>query len=251
MRKLLGLTIIRNNEKFDYCVKEAIMSMIPICNHVLCVYVESDDNTLGVLKGIESDNLTILELPESEWQIVQGKERLSYITNIGMQWADKNSYEYVLYVQADECIAEYSHDAIWKAINEGHEGYLMNRINLWKNCDLQLNVSQERKPCSTEVIRLTKSCYRAYDDAENINSQCKYIIDDAFIFHYGFVRKKEVMKGKIINMQEGVFGMSSHDSKLDSCEVFNPDLWFDAEKDLIPLTLPHPKVMSEWVKTRP
>ena len=57
------------------------------------------------------------------------------------------------------------------------------------------------------------------------------------------------MKAKIINMQTNVFGME-HDKKLDQCEIFNPKLWFDGD-DLEVIHSPHPKIMKEWVKTRP
>ena len=66
----------------------------------------------------------------------------------------------------------------------------------------------------------------------------------------GFVRKREVMRGKIINMQVDVFGMEHYDSKLDESELFNPDLWFDPKTDLKPIDEPLPAIIQNWAKER-
>ena len=57
------------------------------------------------------------------------------------------------------------------------------------------------------------------------------------------------MKAKVINMQEGVFEMSSHDVKLDQEEIFNPRLWFELE-DLKPIDEPLPLLIKDWAKER-
>lgn len=251
MNKLAGITIAKNTTKYDYCIKECILSMLPVCDAVFVAYVESEDDTLDVLLSIDSDKVKIIHLSNDEWDLHNSKERLSYITNIAISEAELLGYKYVLYAQADECLHEMSYPSIKLAIESNHESFLINRINLWKDCNHELNVPQDRKPCSTEIIRLAKSKYRAYDDAESILAPALHIIDNAYIVHYGFVRKKEVMKDKIINMQQGVFAMADYDSKLDLCDVFNPDLWFDTNKDLIPLRISTPKVMEDWVKSRP
>lgn len=251
MNKLAGISIAKNAIKYDYCLKESILSMLPVCDIVIVAYVESEDETLDVLLSIDSDKIKILHLTEEDWNVHTNHIRLSYITNIAIEEAERLGYEYVLYVQADEVLHEQSYDVIKLAAQSGHEGFLINRINLWKTPFLQLNVPQERKPCSTEIIRLAKSKYKAYDDAESLLAPVTHMINDAFIFHYGFVRKAEIMKDKIKNMQQGVFGMADYDKKLDLCDVFNPDLWFDPAKDLIPIALPTPELMTEWVKVRP
>jgi hypothetical protein len=106
-------------------------------------------------------------------------------------------------------------------------------------------------PCSTGIVRLAKTKYRSWDDAENIrvddvNESYTDLIE---IWHYGFVRDRKIMKQKVLNMQENVFGMN-HDPKLDDGDVFVPERWFGAQ-DLKEITKPHPKLMSEWIKTRP
>lgn len=251
MNTICGITMVKNAVKYDYCIKEAIESMLPVCDHVICVYVESEDGTLEILNSIDSNKLQIIELPESEWDVIQGKERLSYITNIGIQSADKLGFTYVLYVQADEVLSEKSYDSIKKAVNDNQEAYMCRRINLWKSPYLELDVPINRLPCSNYVIRLAKVRYRAVDDAESIGAHCNFdYAEQIKIWHMGFVRKKEVMKSKIINMQVGVFSMGDYDRKLDMAEVFNPDLWFNPEEDLKPISEPLPQLIENWAFER-
>jgi hypothetical protein len=251
MNKLCSVSIAKDVILYDYCAKETVLNMLEFSDYVIVCYVESTDGTLDLLKSIKNDKLEIIELTLSDWNFFEDKNRLSYITNIAIQRADNLGFQYVFSLQMDEILHENSYQSIKEAVNANHEAYLINRINLWKDCNHQLEVPQHRKPCSTEVIRLAKSCYRTYDDAESFNAPAHWIIDDAFIFHYGFVRKKEVMKDKIKNMQQVVFGMADYDQKLNDCEVFDADLWFSPEKDLIPIQMEHPKVIQEWTLSRP
>lgn len=251
MNNLCGVILAKDCIKYDYSIKESILSMLGVCDYVIVAYVYSEDGTLDEILSIDADNIKILYLTEEDWNFYQDKHRLSYLTNAAIQEADRMGFTYCLSIQADEILHEDSYKSIREAVQSNYEAFLINRINLWKDCNHQLNVPQDRKPCSTEVIRLAKSCYRTYDDAESFYAPANYIIDDAFIFHYGFVRKKEVMKDKIINMQCGVFGMADYDQMLNKCEVFNPNLWFNPETDLIKIQMEHPKVMQKWILSRP
>lgn len=251
MAKLCGIGLAKNCTKYDYNIKESILSMLAVCDYVIISYIPGEDNTLEVLESIDAPNFKILHLTEDDWNFYNDKNRLSYVTNAAIALADQMGFQYVLYIQADECLSDGSYDVIRRAVESNEEAFFIRRINLWKDCNHQLNVEHSRKPCSTEIIRLARAKYRAYDDAESIAAPVRYVLEDTHIFHYGFVRKKEVMKDKIINMQEGIFSMTSHDAKLDTCEVFNPDLWFSPETDLIPISVPHPKVMTEWISSRP
>lgn len=250
MNSLCGISMVRNGQKYDYCFKEAVLSLIDVCDYVIVVFVESDDNTLEALKTIDAPNFKIIELPASEWDVIDGRERLSYITNIAIQEADRMGFEYVLYCQADEVVCPESYENIRKAINDNHEGYFIRRVNLWGNPNLQLNIPQNRLPCSNYVIRLAKVNCRAIDDAESLlaNANNDYA-DKIKMIHYGFVRDKKIMKQKAIHMQDSVFKLGGHDPKLDMSDEFVPELWFTGN-DLIPIDFEHPKVVQDWVNER-
>jgi hypothetical protein len=251
-KTLGGSLLIKDGIKFDYCFIESIRCLIELCDKVAICYVESDDGTLdAIYENVINykNNVQIIQRPLSEWEELKhlGKERLAYFTNLAIEQLDT---DYVFNLQSDEILSPESYGYIRRAISEGGEGYLATRINLWKDPFHMLNVPHHRKPCSTQINRLTKTCYRAYDDSESIASPTsdKYL-DKIKIWHYGFVRKKEVHPEKIRNMQQNIF-LVDPDKKLEGMNDFEWDRWF-SEDDLLPVTEEHPPLIREWIKTRP
>jgi hypothetical protein len=159
--------------------------------------------------------------------------------------------DYVYYQQADEIALDESWKYIREAMEEDGEAYLATRINLWQSPYLMLNVPQERKPCSTQVCRLAKRGTLTYSDGESFGPSHCYTdyVDKIKIIHYGFIRKKEVHVEKITQMQRDIF-LTNPDSKLEGMKDFDGSKWFGPE-DLLPIDFTHPKIMQEWIKTRP
>lgn len=251
-KSLAGTIFCYNAQKFDYCFLEAIQCLLECTDHVFIVAGGRDNTYESVLNEFnKNENCTIIYLSDELWDLQKGKEKLNFFTNIGIEAAQKSGYEYQFNLQADEIVHEKSYSEIRKAIETNDEGYMCSRINLWNNCYLQLDVPQERKPCSTSIIRLTKTDYRSVDDAENIGVPIvnTYFESGIRVYHFGFVRRFDIMKAKIINMQENVFGMN-HDVKLDGSEIFNPNLWFDPKTDLKPIDEPLPLIIQDWAKER-
>lgn len=250
-KKLVGTLIVRNGIIYDYSFIEAIKCLEEFCDQVMVLDIGSSDGTYQAIDSIQGKNISLNSIGSHEWDIHGNKERLSYFTNVLIEAArDLYKADYVFNLQADECLHEDSYDWVRRAIETGTEGFVCKRINLWETPYKQLNVPQHRKPCSTEIVRLAKSCYRAYDDAESLAAPCvDDFVDKIRIFHTGFVRRREVMKSKIVNMQCNVFGMENYDPKLDQCEVFNPRLWFGPE-DLVPISEPLPGLIQKWAAER-
>lgn len=247
-----GSIFVRNGVKYDYCFKESILSLLEFCDEVSCVVVEGEDETEDIIRKLESENkkLKVTYLPQSEWDSQQGKaqSKLCYFTDIAIS---KLTTDYNFYQQADEIMHESCYSKIREVIKSGEPAYFCTRINLWQSPYLQLNVPQNRKPCSSEIIRLAKTEYRSYGDAESLavptaDYSC---VNDIRMYHMGFVRDRRIMKAKVINMQEGVFEMGSHDVKLDGSDIFQPELWFSKE-DLRPIDEPLPALIKDWAKQR-
>ena len=249
-KKLAGTLFVCNGIKYDYCFMEAIQCLLDFCDHVFVCDAGSTDGTKDMLLSINSPKITLIF--RNDWDDYVGQEKLNFFTNIAIKRAEKEGYEYQFNLQADEIVHERSYAEIRKAIETGCEAYMCRRINLWEDCYHQLVVPLNRMPCSTSIIRLAKTYCRSVGDAESLGTSLvdTYYENSIAIWHYGFVRKKEVMKSKIINMQCDVFGMEHYDQKLNDCEVFNPKLWFDGD-DLAIVDSPHPKIMKEWIKDRP
>lgn len=253
MDKLCGTLFVYNGNKFDYCFKEAIICLFQFCDHVVIAAGGEDGTFEDVIEICEKypDMANVIKITNEEWEAQKGKEKLNYFTNIAIEYADRVGFQYQFNLQADEIVHENSYKAIRAAVLSGSEGYMCRRVNLWASPYMQLNVPHNRLPCSNYVIRLAKSRYRSYDDAESlaVNNVNTDMADIIRMYHMGFVRKREVMKSKIINMQEGVFGVD-HDPKLDQEELFNPDLWFDPQNDLKPIDEPLPEIIKDWAKER-
>jgi glycosyltransferase involved in cell wall biosynthesis len=248
MSRLGGTLFIRNGIQFDYCFVEAINCLKAFCDEVIVLDAGSDDGTEKIVAGMADSKTKVILLDKDEWEQQRGREKLAYFTNRAIEHL---TTEWNFNLQADEIVHEKSYDTIHKAINSGlAEAYMCSRINLWHSPYLQLNVEHARMPCSKEIIRLTKSCYRSWGDGESIDAQCIYdFVQNIRIYHLGFVRSKKVMVKKIINMQRDVFEIET-DKKLDGMEVFDPTAWFDPKKDLRPIDEPLPAIIQQWAKER-
>lgn len=251
MAKTLGGSLfIRNGNKFDYCFKESIRCLLEFCDKAVVCVVPTDDGTYEtVLDMAAMDNRILIRgIKDADWHHMafHTKNRLSIFTNYAIEMLDT---DYVFNLQGDEIVDPSSYEWIRKAVEVGHESYLCQRINLWESPYAQLNVPQHRKPCSTEIVRLAKACYRAYDDAESLAAPCNDgFLDMIKIWHMGFVRKREIHPAKIREMQGNIFKCGV-DAKLDGMEVFDSTKWFGPE-DLIPIQGELPPLIKQWAKER-
>lgn len=242
-----GIIFIRNGEQYDYCYKEAIACLQELCDKVIILDAGSDDGTSEIVQRYEDQNTMVVCLWEEEWKKRNGREKLAYFQNLALSFLDT---DYYFLLQGDEIVHQDSFDLIRKAVETGKEAFYCTRINLWRDCYSYINVAAQKQPCSTEVIRLARIKYKSVGDGESIEAIADpSFVNEIVIFHYGFVRKRDIMKAKIINMQEGVFQIP-HDPKLDNSEIFDWRLWFN-ENELSPTTKEHPKFIQNWIKTRP
>lgn len=259
MVTLGGSTFVWNGIKQDYNFIETLECLYELCDEIAVVW-GGDDGTGDAIeawsrkkdwskKEIQGANIT-----NEEWGAQVGREKLSYFSNLAI---DMLSTDWNFYLQADEVLHEESFRFVREAINVadqyGVEAYFCRRLNLWKTPWLMLNVPQERKPCSTEVIRLAKTQYRCVDDAESIaapNPMVAGDLDYIQIFHMGFVRDPVKHLEKIRHMQVEVFLWGDYDVKAKDCDRLIPDRWFDPEKDLIPIPRPLPKFIQAWADKR-
>lgn len=252
--KLAGTTMVYNGETYDYCYIEAIRSLLEFCDHVFVVNAGSTDSTAERLEQEFGNNSKVdiihtLDSLVDKIEGVEGSSRLNYFSNIAIEAAQMMGYEYQFYLQGDEIVTPESYINIARAVSSGHEAFMVKRINLWGSPYTMLKVEGNRKPCSTEIVRLAKTSYKTYGDAESVGAPFETMfLNDITIIHYGFVRKREVMKAKITHIQEKVFE-TDHDKKLDSMEVFDPTAWFSVA-DLSPLPYDHPPCIREWVAER-
>lgn len=249
-KKLAGILFIRNGVLLDYCFEEAIKSLQAFCDIVIVVEAGSTDDTFEKIESIQDEKTIILRCNKEMWEEKKGREKLSYFTNIGIDYAERNGYEYIFNLQGDEVTHEDSFKYIKQAVNLSEEGYLISRINLWGSSKKMLNVPQNRKPVSTVICRLAKSNYRSYDDAESINCPASLdFINKIEIFHMGFVRDKTKHIEKIKEIQGNIFQMDVDKRAVESNEFKAWD-WGFTKDDVIPIEKELPIFIKGWATKR-
>ncbi len=100
--KVSGFTIIRNALNYDYPAVEAIESILPLCDELVVAVGKSDDDTLNLIKSIDSNKIKILETVWDD-SLREGGKVLAEETNKAFQAAAKDS-DWAIYIQGDECI---------------------------------------------------------------------------------------------------------------------------------------------------
>lgn len=248
MKTLGGAIFCYNALKYDYHVVESIINLKEFCDQVVVLDVGSNDGTVDLIMPLANNKCKIICVNEWDHSQGMGSFKLSHFANKAMDLLDT---DYIYHAQCDESVHEDSFTWIRKAMEDGQEGYMCRRYNLWKDPQHMLNVEQARKPCSTEIVRLAKNKYRAVGDAESLGVDSVYIdyLDKIEIFHAGFVRKRDVMVEKIKHLQLNVFEMADYDRRLDKSLEFDAMEYFKPE-DIIPIHKPLPKVIQKWAEER-
>lgn len=238
-----GVQFIYNAIECDYPVVESLTALKDCCDQVVVVDAGSTDGTQALLYNLGVDVLYL-----DEWDKHQGRQKLSYFTNRAIELLNT---DWFISVQADEILSEHSFDNIRAAIQyDNVDSYVCKRWNLWRDPLSYLELEQNRKPCSDEVIRLARSYARAYDDAEQIAAKNTHVFgkpENIEIFHVGFIRNpvKHVIKAR--RMLVDVFGLGM-DSRIG--DKFDPDKFPFTGKDIQPLPGPLPKYIKDWCVER-
>lgn len=248
MKTVGAATFIHNGDEFDYCYRETVACLKEFADEVVVLDAGSTDGSDKVCRGFEDSKTKVICLPNEEWVKHKGRTKVSHFQNEAKKHLNT---DYYLLIQADEILHEKSFPFVREAIQSERPGYMVSRFNLWFDPWHKLNVPQERKPCSSEVIRLAKTCYDSVDDGESIAVPSLSFgwLPKIRIYHMGFVRDGAKMKSKSIHMQDKIFGVE-HDKRLDGSDVFEPGRFFDPKKDVDKIFEELPVFIKEWATKR-
>lgn len=198
--KVSGFTIIRNAVKFDYPVTEAIHSILPLCDELIVAVGDSEDDTLCLIKKIDSPKIKILLTTWDDSLRTAGKV-LAVETDKALQAVSPDA-DWLFYIQADECVHERWLPVIREEMektgnNPAIEGLLFKYLHFYGSYDY---VAASRQWYRHE-IRLLKNLpgIHSYRDAQGfrINGKKLKVKEiDACIYHYGWVRHPKTMQQK-------------------------------------------------------
>jgi hypothetical protein len=203
--KVTGFTFIRNAVKFDYPVLEAITSILPICDEFVVMVGNSDDETLSLIQSIGSEKIKIYE---SVWDddLRVGGQVLADETNKAIQKIAPDS-DWCFYIQGDEVVHEdYLSNALeamkkWKD-NPKVDGLLFKYLHFYGSYDY-VGATPNWYRREIRIVKNNKKIY-SYKDAQgfrkNENEKLNVKLIDAYIYHYGWVKKPGIMKQKAYNL---------------------------------------------------
>lgn len=199
--KVAGFTIIRNTIKFDYPVVEAITSILPICDEFIVAVGNSEDETLQLIKNINSPKIKIIETVWDD-SLRQGGQVLAIETNKAFDAISKD-VDWCFYIQSDECVHEKHLASIKEAMQKYKddkqiEGLLFNYVHFYGTYNYVGN-SRRWYRKEIRIIRNDKSI-RSYKDAQGFrktdNSKLNVKPISAEIYHYGWVKPPKAQQAK-------------------------------------------------------
>ena len=258
----LGCSIfVHNAVEYDYCLREAVESLIPICEEIVILDAQSTDlATVQLIRRLESQYPTVKAFYGAEWECANNFTRLQILaTEAKNKLSHKIKWHFML--QADEVLHETSHKGIVQAIEQGNktaiQSFRVYRFHVYGNFStmVSLTAPTHRKPAGDWIIRLGKKELAVVGDAENLaDLGCStYFANKIILFHYGYMRHSTPMLKKGIDMTTWFGGNIEPDKRLLDMQTTGRG-WKPyeiMEKELLePIRMPHPAIMAPWIEAR-
>ncbi len=243
--KVAGFTFVRNALLYDYPVVEAITSILPLCDYFMVAVGKSDDDTLGLVRGIGDPKINILETVWDD-SLREGGRVLAVETNKAFD-AIPPEYDWCFYIQADECVHENDLPAI-RAGMEKHlhdpltQGLLFNYRHFYGSYDY-IGASRRWYRREVRIVRNDKRI-RSWKDAQGFrfgegNRKLRVRLLPAYIYHYGWVKHPAAQQRK-----QQTFNRLWHADEVVGKMVGTHETYlYDGSQPLERFTGTHPAVM--------
>ncbi len=245
-----GSVFIRNAIQYDYCIKEAIQSIL-FCDEVVVLDCQSDDGTTEMLSKFCSQHPNIKYITNGNWNSATDYKRLANCANEAKSYL-KTDWHFM--IQADEVLHQDSYNLIKNAIESNESDlYSINRINLWGDSQHYIGskIPPNKHPCNSFPARLGKLNLKVIGDAESLKGNECIAKKDIKLFHYGLLRNNLV--DKILDMQTWFFGNPNLDPRVLKMKQ-DDGIWkaysIHPLETLDKLTIEHPIFMKQWLKER-
>ncbi len=198
--KVSGFTFIRNAEKYDYPIVEAISSILPLCDEVVVAVGNSEDATRSFVEALGPK----IRIIDTVWDddMREGGRVLAIETDKALAAIAPNA-DWAIYIQGDECFHENDHLAIragmekWKNHPEV-EGLLFNYLHFYGSFDY-VGASSRWYQREIRIVRPQSGVF-SYKDAQGFrkfpNEKLKVKKIDATVHHYGWVKPPDAMQRK-------------------------------------------------------
>jgi len=243
-----GFTIAKNAIKYDYPIVEAINSILPICDEFVVAVGKSDDDTLNLIKSINSPKIRIIETIWDD-SLRKGGRVLAVETNKAFSAISENS-DWGFYIQADEIVHEKYLDSIYNSMksnlnNKNVDGLLFDYKHFYGSYDY-IGESYRWYRKEIRIIRNNKNIY-SYLDAQgfrkNDNQKLSVKAANAEIYHYGWVKHPKHQQ-----LKQEEFNKLWHDDEWIKQNIKITDEFDYSEVDSLDVFKEtHPSVMIERI----
>lgn len=247
--KVAGFTFIRNAIKFDYPVKEAILSILPICDEMVVAVGNSDDATRALIASIAPDKIKIIDTVWDE-TLKEGGRVLADETNKAFA-AISSDADWCFYIQGDEGMHEQYLPVVKAAMEKWKDhaevdGLLFKYLHFYGSYDYVGN-SSKWYPREIRVIKNNPNIF-SYQDAQGFRKKPDTKLNvkaiDAYIYHYGWVREPSAMQAKWNNF--GRFWNGDQWSE-EAEKTFAGEFDYSQIDSLKKFTGTHPAVMQDRI----
>lgn len=198
--KISGFSMVRNATKLYYPIKEAILSILPICDEFIITVGkgDEDDHTREEIMSIGSDKIRIIDTVWEEKDCFKGRVN-AIQTNIAL---DQCSGDWCFYIQADEVVHEkylpIIKDRCLELLEDQEvEGLVFDYRHFWGDYD-HYHITHGWYKREVRIVR-NKIGIRSNNSAQGFRKNGERIRAahaNAEIFHYGWVRPPYFMQNK-------------------------------------------------------
>lgn len=247
--KVSGFTFIRNAIKFDFPIVEAIESILPLCDEVVVAVGNSEDSTLELIKGLDTDKIRIIETVWDD-SLREGGVVLAKETDKAFREISEDA-DWAIYIQGDEVLHDGSIEHLKELMlqnvdRQEVDGLLFNYKHFFGSYDY-IGDSNSWYPHEIRVVRNRSDIY-SYRDAQGFrkgdNEKLRVLETKAVIHHYGWVKPPKIMQDK----RKSVIKFWKDDDWIKDNVADTEDFDYDSIDSLKRFRGTHPLVMIDRIE---
>jgi len=241
--KVSGFSIVKNAIKYNYPVKEAILSILPICDEFIVNVGDSEDKTLELIQSIDNPKIKIIK---RRWDMSKGERGITEETNFALS---ECSGDWAFYIQSDEVVHEKDLPILKRYMqkylnNKQVDGFKFRWFHFYGSyfryrIDAGWFQKQDRIIRNNGTIEANSGAWGFQKKGGgNINT----VRTPCYIYHYGWVNEPKALELKIENAQKLGYTTSDYNKEkrfIDVAELNKFPIYFGT----------HPKMMHNRAKT--
>ena len=245
-----GNVCIRNGDELDYCWRESVASLLPVCDEVVVCDGESTDGTQEAIR---------------EWMIKEPKIKLCVYPwpdpkgdiNFWVTWLNFARVhircDWEIQLDADEVLSDKSYPEVLVHKEGGRHSVFFKRHNFWQD---HKHTIPHGVCLSHRVVRMApQDVWLPSDGPHPMGAEAVSmgVESDIEIFHYGFLRRRAAYFAKSKELHRMFF--DTYDQRLADAEKSGGN-WMreiggiEWTGNLVDFHGEHPKVIRKWLNER-